>query len=356
MITKTLPLSILLAALLALGCSHDSRQSSSAATILKARIARVEAREVPRIISVHGTIQAENDAVLSSRAMGPVVHEYVRLGDRVQKGDKLLEIEERMSSGMLAQAQGALAQAQAAEVLAATNLKRFKALFAAQACSQLELDMAVMQQETAAGAVRQSQGAVDAAAAVSNESTIRAPFAGVVVEKFVSVGDLIAPGRPLIRVQSKQGLNLAFSVRSADAAHLTKGAPLSCKLDQSNREFSATITEIAPAADPTTHTVSVKAQLNDEDSLVAGFTATAELPGELTEVILTPRSSIYATGGLQLVTAVDSAGLARTCAVTTGRERDDLIEALSGLMEGDIVVIDRTGPIAAGTRIERIKE
>ncbi len=335
------------------GCTHDAKLASAVDSALPATTHMVVASDLPNIISVRGTIQAQDDAVLSSRAMGPVVRERVGLGDRVRKGDVLLEIDERMNSGMLAQAQGALAQAKAAEALAATNLRRFQALYEAQACSQLELDMAVMQHNTAAGAVEQGHGAVNAAAAVSDESTIRAPFDGVVVEKFVNVGDLVAPGRPLIRVQTKQGLDLSFTVRSADAARLALGTPINCKLDGADREITATITEIAPSADPTTHSISVKARLNDADSLAAGFTVTAEIPGELMRTILVPRNALYSIGGLQLVTVVDSAAIARTRAVTVGRVRGEDIEVLSGLAAGEAVVLNRVGAIAEGTRIER---
>ncbi len=348
---------IILAALLiasfAASCSHEAKLAASADLSMKARTAVILSREVPSLITVRGTIHAENDAVLSSRAMGPVVRERVKLGDRVRKGDILLEIEERMNNGMLSQASGALAQAQAAQTLAATNLRRFEALFESQACSQLELDMARMQSESAEGAVKQARGAVDAAGAVANESSIRAPFDGIVVEKFISVGDLVAPGRPLIRVQTSIGRDLHFTVRAADAAKLVLGTEITCTLDDTDRQVKASITELSPSADPMTHSVLVRARLSDVDSLSAGHTAMAEIPGELMEVILAPKSSIYVAGGLHLVTVVDGSGSARTRAVTIGRARGDELEILSGLKTGDVVVLDRTGLIAEGTRIER---
>jgi RND family efflux transporter MFP subunit len=347
----TLLLSIVLAAAWA-GCSHEAKLAQAENTTLRARTAPVSVREVPRLISVEGTIHAEDDAVLSSRAMGPVVRERAKVGDRVKKGDVLLEIEERMNSGMLSQAKGALAQAQAAEALASTNLKRFEVLFSEQACSQLELDMARMQAETAQGAVKQAQGAVDAAGAVANESSVRAPFDGVVVEKFVNVGDLVAPGRPLIRVQTQTGRELQFNVRAADGMQLKQGTPITCKLDDENQSVEATITEIAPSADPMTHTIAVKAQITN-DSLAAGYTATAEIPGAMIRATLVPKSAVFATGGLHLVSVVDQNGAARTRAVTIGRERGDEIEILSGLASGETVVLDRSALIAEGTKIER---
>lgn len=334
-------------------CSHEAKLATANETSLKAQTAVVAMREVPAIISVRGTIHAEDDAVLSSRAMGPVVRERVRLGDRVHKGDILLEIEERMNGGMLAQAKGALSQAQAAHSLAATNLRRFEALYDAQACSQLELDLARMQYESAEGALTQAQGAVDAAGAVANESSVRAPFDGVVVEKFVNVGDLVAPGRPLIRIQTSSGRDLHFTVRASESSDLTVGTEINCTLDHSGRSVKATITELAPSADPMTHSVVVRARLSDADSLAAGHTAAAEIPGKPVRVLLAPKSAVYAAGGVNLATIVDQNGVARNRAVTVGRVRGEEIEIMSGLNEGDMVVLNRTGLIAEGTRIER---
>lgn len=335
-------------------CSHEAEHVSASSATMQARTAQVTERSVPRLISVTGTIQAEDDAVLSSRAMGPVVRERVKLGDRVKKGDVLLEIEAQMSSGGLAQAQGALAQAQAAASLAERNLKRFEALFEAKACSQLELEMARMQHETASGAVKQAQGAVDQAGAVAKESSLRAPFDGVIVEKFVNVGDLVAPGRPLIRVQTQEGRELHFNIRAGDAHEITLGTEINCILDNSQQNLEAVITEIAPSADPMTHTITVKARLSDADSLAAGYTATAEIPGAEVKALLVPKSAVLATGGLHLVTIVDSNGVARTRAVTVGRARGNEIEILSGLVAGEIVITDRSGVIAEGTCIERM--
>lgn len=349
-------LSLVLAGIIAafaVGCSHEAQLVPAPSGTLKARTATLSMREVPQLISVRGTIHAEDDAVLSSRATGPVVRENSKLGDRVRKGDVLLEIEERMNSGMLGQAKGALAQAQAARTLAETNLRRFEALYESQACSQLELDLAKMQFESAEGAVKQAQGAVDAAGAVAGDSHVRAPFDGIVVEKFVNVGDLVAPGRPLIRIQTTEGRELHFTVRAADGATLKLGTEILCTLDDGARQVTASITELSPSADPLTHSVLVRARLNDLDSLAAGHTAIADIPGELSLMLLAPKSAIFTTGGLRLASIVDEDGVSRTRAVTVGRARGDEVEILSGLKSGDVVVLDRTGLIAEGTRIER---
>jgi len=170
----------------------------------------------------------------------------------------------------------------------------------------------------------------------------------------VNVGDLVAPGRPLIRIQTENGRKLHFSVRAADGARVNAGAVIECTLDNSGKRVNATVAEVSPAADPITHTIAVSAVLADADSLAAGHTAVAEIPCELTTAILVPSSAVFVTGGLTLATIVDDNGLARTRAVTIGRMRGDEIEILSGLKSGDVVVLERTGLIAEGTRIERV--
>ncbi|MBI5060393.1 efflux RND transporter periplasmic adaptor subunit [candidate division KSB1 bacterium] len=336
------------------GCSHDAKLASTASASLKADVATVTTVRLPRVRELRGTVTAAEDAVLSSRAMGPVVREHVAVGDRVKQGQPLIEVEERMSGGGLAQARGALAQAQAGLALAERNFRRFESLFSKQACSELELDLARMQYEQAKGAVEQANGAVAAAGAVADDSNLRAPFDAYVVEKFVSVGDLVAPGRPVIHLQSAVGREVAFSVRVGDRAWVKRGDRLPFYVDASNEVTPryATVTEVAPSADPVTHSVSAKAVIEGPE-LPAGITVTVTLAGDTADVITIPATAVYATGGLQLVTTIED-GAARNLAITTGRSYGDAVEVLSGLGAGQSIVANRTGAIAEGTRIERV--
>jgi RND family efflux transporter MFP subunit len=350
---KFLPLFLpVLFALGVAGCGHDAVRSPAVTATLDAPVVAVEYTEAPRIVEVQGTVHAADDAILSSRAMGPVVREYVKVGDHVAKGTALLEIEERMSAGQLAQAKGALAQTQAALALAERNQRRFLSLYEKQACSELELDMARMQYEQARGAAEQAAGAVAAAGSVADESIVRAPFDAVVVEKMASVGDLVAPGRPLVRVQSNEGREVWLTVRAGDVRHFRRGDTLGVTVDARPDldALTAVVTEVAPAGDLGTQTFTVKAKLAN-GSVPAGVGATALARGEILPVLFVPRSAVYATGGMELVAVVDSGGIARTRAVTLGRSHARQAEVLSGLAAGDRVVDQRVGPIAEGTHI-----
>ncbi len=337
------------------GCGHEEP------VLAKADFAplTVETSEVRLVsntqpIEVRGVVRPARQATVSSRVSGPVVALRVNAGSRVAKGQVLLEIQPEATQGQLSQAQGALAQAEAALALAGRNFERYKALSAENAASELELDMARMQFEQARGAVAQAEGAVQAASTVADESVVRAPFAARVTETEVEVGDLAAPGRPLIQLESLAEQQFWLTVRARDAIRVTIGQELAVSFDA--RPDLGTVTgnvvEIVPSADPATHTLTIKLDLGQLD-IASGFSGRAIIDGDVSERLIVPVSSVHRRGGLELVVVRATDGTARTRAVTTGGTlADGMIEVLSGLDRGDIVVINGAGPVADGTPLE----
>ena len=336
-------------------CSHDEpRRVDSDFETLLVSVAKVEGITESRSIEVRGTVHPARQATVSSRVMGPVVAMKVRPGATVVKGQILLEIQPEASEGQLAQAQGALAQASAGLALAERNYQRFKALYAENAASELELDMARMQFEQARGAVEQAEGAVRSASSVADESAVRAPFAALVVETLVEVGDLAAPGRPLVRVESTEGQQIWLTVREADIRRVALDAQIDVSLDARPDlgRLTGRVQEIVPAADPATHTFAVKVGLGDIQ-VPSGFSGRASIQGDTSDRLVAPASAIHHRGGLELVVVRAADGTARTRAITTGRLfPDGRVEILSGLDEGEMVATDAPGPVADGTPLE----
>lgn len=337
------------------GCGHhEAEQAPSSFESVKVSTTSVEKTTTNRPIEVRGIVQPAREAFVSSRAMGPVIAIHVASGDRVTPGQNLLEIQPAASGGQLAQAAGALSQAQAGLALAERNYGRFQALHGEGAASDLELDMAKMEYERAQGAVKQAEGAVRAATSVAGESVVRAPFAGRVVETLVEVGDLAAPGRPLVRVESASGQQLWLTVREADIGRIEVGTALAVIIDARPdlEGFDGKVVEIVPSADSATHTFTVKVGLPGI-SVPSGVAGRAKITGDRTDRLVVPASAIHRRGGLELVVVRAADGTARTRAVTTGRSLDgDRVEVLSGLGEGELVVTDVPGPVADGTPLE----
>lgn len=336
-------------------CGHHEAElapsSFNPVTVRTTTVERVTSRQP---IEVRGTVQPGREAFVSSRVMGPVTAIWVEAGSRVSEGQKLLQIQPAASEGQLAQASGALSQAQAALALAERNYRRYEALHEQKAASDLELDMARMEYKRAQGAVAQAEGAVQAAGTVAEDSLVRAPFAGRVVDTLVEIGDMAAPGRPLVRVQSTTGQQIWLVVREADIGRIEPGQLLGMTVDTRPDlgTVEGPVEEIVPSADPATHTFMIKVGLPGV-VLPSGLAGRAQIPGDEEVRLVVPSSAIHLRGGLELVVVRSEDGTARTRAVTTGRTLPgDRVEILSGLDEGDIVAIDAPGPLADGTPLE----
>jgi RND family efflux transporter MFP subunit len=340
---------------LSTACSHEEAELSSAdLPPLEANVTEARAVTAERGIEVYGTVQPAVQSFVSARVMGPVVAVNAHAGQKVAKGATLLRIQPETATGQLAQAQGALAQTQAALSLAERNLARFEALHEQGAASDLELDMARMQNEQAEGAVKQAEGAVQAARTVAADADVTAPFPARVVERLVEVGDMAAPGRPLVRLESLDGRHMRLTVREGDIHRLELGQTIAVSLDARADlgTIQAEVTEIVPAADPATHTFTVKVDLGDVD-VPSGLSGRATLAGDAVERVLVPESAVHRRGGLELVMVRADDGTARTRAVKVGAPTgDDWVEILSGIKPGDTVITDAAAPVADGTPVE----
>lgn len=332
---------ILSLALVSAACGGGSHEPPAAPAAVSAALAAAEARTVPLRIEVAGSVEAERSASVGSRVMANVVAVRVKAGDLVKAGDVLVEIDPQTARGQEAQARGALAQAEAAFALAEKNLARYEALAKSGAASPLELDMARMQFEQAKGAREQGRGALESASSVANESMVTAPFAGRVSARFVEAGDLAAPGRPLVGLESSAGRRLAVAVpaSAATAAELRIGTTLPVRIDGIDGEQKGRIVEMSPGADPGSHTFTVKLELEGAP-VPSGLTGRAFIPAGTRPVVLVPEKALLASGGLDVVVVKDAEGKARSRAVTVGERRvGEPVEVLAGLSGGETLLV-----------------
>lgn len=345
--------------LAAAACKGDKQHGTAAAAgeqVVRARVAPVTRSVKQDTYPVMGTVEAEKSAAVSSRVMATVLAVHVKPGDRVRKGQVLVDIDPETAKGQEAQARGALAQARAALALAERNYQRFQALFEAKAASELELDMARMQYEQARGAVEQAEGAVAAAASVARESRVVAPFDGLVTAKLVEAGDLAAPGRPLVMLESATGRRLVITVPEStwSRSPLALGQVVPVALDAyAGRALTGTVVEVTPSADPATHSFRVKLAL-DQEGVPAGSVGRAFLPAAEREALTIPKDAVMRVGGLSVVVVVDAQGRARSRVVTVGAAEGDAVEVLSGLSGNERVLVGLPQPPADGARVEEV--
>ncbi|MGB5879102.1 MAG: efflux RND transporter periplasmic adaptor subunit [Thermoanaerobaculia bacterium] len=350
------PILLTLPVLLLAACGdHQTAESQVADTKIVASTASVERLEVASEIEIFGTVEAERTAAVSSRVMAMVTAVRVQTGDEVRRGQLLLEIDPQAAEGQLSQARGGLGQAQAALALAERNYERFKALAEVKAASELELDMARMQFEQAKGAVEQAEGAVSSASSVAGDSQVVAPFGGRVVQRLVEIGDLAAPGRPLMMLESTAGRRLALTVPETLMleSNLALGDEVRIRIDARADLGSLTgkITEMTPGADPASHSFRIKVALPAE-GIPSGTAGRASIEGKKRELVAVPATAVLRQGGMSLVVIKTEDGRASSRVVTLGERRDGQVEILSGLSGGEVVLLGLTSVPPAGALVE----
>ena len=334
----------------ACGGKHEAKKPAPAPVTAMTAVA--EAAELPDRAELYGTVASDRTAAVSSRVMANVLAVAVKAGDLVQTGDLLVEIDPATTKGQESQAKGALAQARAGFALADRNYERYQALAKSGSASELELDMARMQYEQAKGAVQQGEGAVEAASSVARESRVVAPFAGRIAARMVEPGDLAAPGRPLVTIESATGRRLVVQVPSttATASGLRTGSRLPVRIDGVPGELTGVVAEMSPGADPASHTFTAKIELPGSP-VATGLTGHAFVDAGARKTVLVPAGAVVRSGGLPMVAIRDAAGNARSRVVTTGGERDGKVEILSGLSGGETVLVGLASLPADGSAV-----
>lgn len=326
----------------ACGRSDESHDEANAA-VVRAPTGAASEIERPLEIEIFGTVEADRTATVSARVMAMVTVVRVHAGERVARGQTLLEIDPQAADGQLAQAMGGLAQARAGLVLAARNRERFEALVAVDSASALELDTARMQHDQAQGAVDEAEGAVRAASAVATDARVTAPFDARVAQRMVEVGDLAAPGRPLLTLESTRGRRLVVEIPESVAARaaLDVGGKVRVAIDTHPELglFDGEVVAAAPGVDPRSHTRRTEIALPVDD-LPTGSAGRAWVEVGRVRAVTVPRDAVIERGGLSLVVIVTAEGRAATRVVTVGADLEATaggsprVEVLSGLSGG----------------------
>ena len=340
---------LLLASTILAACGGEEGHSDGEAPELapvEAARALVERVQAPQTVTLYGGVEADHQAAVSTRVMATVTGVHVQTGDTVRRGQLLLELDPQTVRGQTSQAQGALAQAQAALALAERNYQRFQELAKTDAASELELDQARMQYEQSLGAVEQAEGSVSAARSMQADARITAPFEGTVARRMAEVGDLAAPGRPLLMLESKSSRRLAVAVpeTTAHRAQLSIGDEVQVKIDvrPDLGVLPGTVAEMTPGADPLARTfaVEIALPLDPANEIATGAAGRAYLRVGMREALAVPGDAVIHHGGLALVVVVNDENRTQSRVVTVGDSLEgDRVEILSGLSGGETVLV-----------------
>lgn len=309
--------------------------------------------------SVDGVVEAVRQTRLSTQVAGAIVALQVKAGDRVKAGQELLRIDASAAQQGVAASASQVEAAQAQLKVAASELARQRQLHQKQYISQAALERSQAQWEAAQAQVNALQAQTRVAQTQSGFFLLKAPYAGIVSEVAVTLGDMALPGRPLLTLHDPSALRVTAAVPQALLGSL------STRLDQVRYEIngmggSATrlqpaAVELLPTLDAASHTAQIRLTLPPaaaDKALMPGLFARVWLPvGGSAKAgpqrLFLPASAILRRAELTAAYVVDAQGKPRLRQIRLGRVAGDQVEVLTGLRPDDKVAADPQAAAAA---------
>ena len=309
-------------------------------------------------IHVTGILEPMENATLNAEVSAKVVGIRADLGDSVSKGQPLVLLDRSNYTLVKNNAEAALASAKTSARLAAENYQRAQKLAKAGHLSQVQLDEIRTAHEAAQAGLRQAEVALNMAQRNLRETTIRAPFAGRVSVRLSSLGELVAPGTPIITVVRDRVLRLDIALAETDIMRIRTGMKAEVTLPSlPGRTFAGEVTRFGAAANRASGAFPVRVELDNRNGeLLSGMRAAASLELARSEgAIVVTRDQVVSDNGDDVVYVVVEAGgqdVAQARKVTLGSRDGQRVRIIDGLAVGDLLVVVGQRSLQNGSRVE----
>lgn len=398
-------------AVAALVLGQSSKPEAVAPANKKIPVVEVQAVEQQAIedqLVLTGKVIATRTVTVRAMTEGPIEFFPWREGDRVQAGERLVEIHRPLYQQEVASAEAALALARAklADMEAGTRpeeiARAVEAVTQLKACSrfnQRDLDRTrklvqhgslpgealdkvrvdyvkcstdlqsaekklemlragptVTQVAVQQAAVQEARAKLGLARAKFAETRINAPFAGIVTKTHVNLGDLATAKAPLLDLMDPESLVVRFEVPETAAVSTRPGLTIHVTLDAAaGRSWQAKVSRIYPQLNEVTHTRTVEARLDHEDLFLPGMFARVQLVLEQRTSLVVPDRAVLTRAAKQPFVFIVVNGKALRRSVRLGIEQGDRIEITAGLSPGDMVVVGGNSKLKDGDAAKVMK-
>jgi len=324
--------------LTAAGCSREEGGGPVGTVV---RTALLERGSITLSIVVPCRLEGAEEAVVSVSTPATVTGVFVREGDRVTEGDLLVSLEtDGMHEAELAAAAARLSAARAVHGYARENLDRMESLYLAGALPSEGYEEADAAERSADASVRLAETGYGLALSEASQGQVKAPFQGTVTRVWAREGD--PAGGNLVAITDGEVLRAPLQLPPSVLRDLEPGLPVFLETGLfPGVLFEGSIVSVSPSIDPVSGLASATAQFTDPDGRLfsgIGGTATVALRTE-PEALVLPQSAMQRTaeGGWRAV--VVDADTARFVPIEVGIQEGFRWEVLSGLSEGDRIVL-----------------
>jgi RND family efflux transporter MFP subunit len=305
-------------------------------------------------VAITGTLRPIETVEVRARLDGDLQGVYVREGSFVRAGQLLARFE---STEQESTAQSAVADRVAAEGELATaewNLEQSQQLFRAGAIPETDLRTARNAVATARARLAATNSRLRTTSMSARDTRVLAPTAGVIEKRFVENGEHIARGGEMFTLVRNDILELAAAVPERRANAVRVGQTV--EFDANETKIVGRVARLSPTIDPVSRSITVYVQVPNPNGAIRGgtFATGTVLARTITNAMVIPQSALRQTAtGTQLTYKIEKGALdTATVQVGVVDDRAGVVEALSGVADGDSLIAGNVGSLAVGMKVQ----
>ncbi len=304
-------------------CHSKKENTSESLSPVAVRTIVSENKARPSSEEVVGTVRAKLRAAIEPKVSARIEALLVAPGQMVKAGELIAQLDPR-------EIQAKLDQALALREQATRDLARSRELLDKKITAQADFDAVQARARVAEGAARETE-------TMLGYTKVIAPFDGIVTRKLADVGDLAAPGKPIIEMEDPRALRFEADVPEALIGHVKIGDKLPVQVAEGSAPIESTVVEVAPVADAASRTFLVKLDLPAAEGTRSGQFGRVWVRTGESKSIRVPTSAIVVRGQMECIFVIANQH-AQLRIVRTGKRTGGEAEILSGLSSGERVV------------------
>ncbi len=318
---------------------------------LTVSVATPTQQDLPRRITASGSVAAWEPISVGAELSGQRVAEVlVEVGDVVAVGQPLLRLDARSLAMELRQAEAALAQAQASLAVASANARRGERLKREQLIADSDADQ-LISGELGAQAQRQTaQAQLENARLRLGFTTLRAPHAGVISQRTVQPGQVVAAGTELFSLIRDGRLEWRAELPESELIQVAPGAK-ALLAGPDGAAVEGTVRVVSPALDARSRTGTVYVDLPAPGALRAGMYAQGDLVLGARPARTLPDQAVVERDGYRYVFVLGEGDVVEQRRVTLGARQESLVEVIDGVQADERVVVEGAGFLSDGDRV-----
>ena len=332
--------------------SNRATEAPTTAEEMVVQVQPVVRKELSFTVSAAGTVKPQRRVTVSAEIPGRVISVSGRRGSLVRAGDELIRLDDREIRLQINEASSSITPEQVE--LAREDHERKQRLFAEGAVTRSALDQSKNHYLGLDSAYRSAQARIAQLREKATKSRITSPLTGAVTRLEVEPGEFVAPGMPVAVVEDMEVVLVVFDVADRDVVRLRPLQVVEATSDAfPNRIFSGVVERVNSAANPVTHAFEIESRVaNPEGELRSGMIISLHILLEKRSALVVPAEALLAENGETARVMVVSNGVARSVEVGVGRRLDREVELLSGLAEGDEVIVAGLDRLRDGQRVK----